>query len=222
MQGWDDIEGASIHNGPPRGAALTDSRAIIELATGLKDGEGYPGVQVPWPQANDVFTSGRVEASVVPHLVPSGRATFYSSAGALTMHSVPKDRFESEQGKRITTAPGRAPFVIPMSEMESAYQGTDITVVSEDDKFRSFVSMFAEIVTKDMDFELAKAITKNFLDTIDARNEAAPFARSARYSAGNIVGPEQGVCGPVTIKMHPGAIAAFEEAGFSVDPCLKE
>ena len=43
LKGWDDLEGRTIYNGPPRGAALSNARSIIQLATGLKEGEGYKG-----------------------------------------------------------------------------------------------------------------------------------------------------------------------------------
>ncbi|MDB0044630.1 hypothetical protein N9F03_04895 [Planktomarina temperata] len=36
-----DLSGKRIWNGPPRGAALTSGRAMIQLLSGIKDGEGY-------------------------------------------------------------------------------------------------------------------------------------------------------------------------------------
>ena len=41
ITGWDGLEGKKIFNGPPRGGALTNARAMIQIAAGLKDGEGY-------------------------------------------------------------------------------------------------------------------------------------------------------------------------------------
>jgi hypothetical protein len=45
VKGWDTIADNSILNGPPRGAAVTNARAVIQLATGLKEGELGPGDQ---------------------------------------------------------------------------------------------------------------------------------------------------------------------------------
>ena len=57
IQGIEDIEGKRIYNGPPRGAALTTGRAAIQLLSGLKDGEGYEGIQTPWPDTCLLYTS---------------------------------------------------------------------------------------------------------------------------------------------------------------------
>jgi len=42
-----------------------------------------------------------------------------------------------------------------------------------------------------------------------------------RLSFGDIDGVTQGACGAVQVKMHPGAIRAFEDAGHSVADCLR-
>jgi TRAP-type uncharacterized transport system substrate-binding protein len=40
-------------------------------------------------------------------------------------------------------------------------------------------------------------------------------------SFGDIDGKTQGICGAVQIKMHPGAIRAYEEAGHKVADCVR-
>lgn len=42
-----NLEGKRVWNGPPRGAALTSGRAMVQLLAGLKDGEGDEGIQNP-------------------------------------------------------------------------------------------------------------------------------------------------------------------------------
>ena len=66
LKGWDDLEGRTIYNGPPRGAAVTNARTIIQLTAGLKEGEGYEGVQVNWGQAVKTITDGSADAVVLP------------------------------------------------------------------------------------------------------------------------------------------------------------
>ncbi|MDE0533779.1 MAG: hypothetical protein OXI01_20395 [Albidovulum sp.] len=48
--GYDAVEGSTVYNGPPRKAALNRARAMIRLAAGLDEGNGYEGVQVGWGQ----------------------------------------------------------------------------------------------------------------------------------------------------------------------------
>jgi len=117
LGGWSDLEGRNIYNGPPRGAALTNARSIIQLATGLKEGEGYKGIQTNW--------------------------------------------------------------------------GLD----------------------------LAKALTKAHIDSLDALKSKTPFAQQAGYGIVDVV--RSGMCGANPLKYHEGAVAAWEEAGFTIDDCAK-
>ena len=64
--GWDDLKGRKIYNGPPRGGALTNARSMIQIITGLKDGEDYEGLQVNWGQQVTLVTSGEPDAMVLP------------------------------------------------------------------------------------------------------------------------------------------------------------
>ena len=65
VDGWHDLEGRKIFNGPPRGGALNNARSIITLVTGLKDGEGYEGVQANWGQSriHNIERRGRCRGS---------------------------------------------------------------------------------------------------------------------------------------------------------------
>jgi len=48
------------------------------------------------------------------------------------------------------------------------------------------------------------------------------FLTKAPYMATTQVGSiGLGLCGPVPVKYHPGAVAAYEEAGFTVPDCAK-
>ena len=110
LKGWSDLEGKTIYNGPPRGAALTNARSIIQLATGLKDGSGYKGVQVNWGQAVKTITDGSADAVVLPILFPDSRITQALASGSMTVWSTPKDKWESEGFQKYLRAPGSAPF----------------------------------------------------------------------------------------------------------------
>jgi len=47
----------------------------------------------------------------------------------------------------------------------------------------------------------------------------APFARYAGF--GIVDSVKSGMCGPNPLKYHEGAVAAWEEAGFTIDDCAK-
>ncbi len=216
-----NMSGKRIWNGPPRGAALTSGRAMIQLLSGIKDGEGYEGVQNPWPDAVSTITGGGADAWTIPEGLPSGRQIAISAAGGITIHDVPSDILASELGQQIVAAPGHAPYSVPVDEFRAAYAGNDITVVTDDDTFDSFATAFGQIVQASMDEELAYNITKAYLEGEDRFINGSPRGPYTLLSFGDIDGVSQGACGAVKIKMHPGAIRAFEDAGHTVADCLR-
>jgi len=216
VKGWDDLEGRTIYNGPPRGAALSNARAIIQLATGLKEGDGYKGVQVNWGQAVKTITDGSAEAVVLPILFPDSRITQALASGNMTVWSVPKDKWYTEAFQKYLKAPGSAPFTLAVAD---ANLGNDVSLVSDDDTFRGLATIGGDIVNKDMPFELAKALTKAHIDTLDRLKSKAPFAKYAGFGVVDAV--KSGMCGANPLKYHAGAVAAWEESGYTIDDCAK-
>ena len=215
------LEGLRIWNGPPRGAALTSGRAMIQLLSGLKDGEGYEGVQTPWPDVTSTVAGGGVDAWTWPGGLPGGREIQLSASGGLTIHDIPSDLYNSELGKQIVAAPGHAPFSMPLEAYRAAYAGNDITVVTDDDTFDSYVTAFAEIVSVDMDEKLVFDMVTAMLAAQERFELGAPMGPNLNLTFGDIDGVNQGACGAVKIKMHPGAIRAYEAAGHAVADCLR-
>lgn len=215
------LDGMRIWNGPPRGAALTSGRAAIQLLAGLKDGEGYEGIQTPWPDTVSAITGGGADGWTIPEGLPSGRQIAIAAAGATTIYDMPSALLNSELGQQIANAPGHAPYSVPVEEYRAAYAGNDITIVTDDDTFDSFATAFAQIVPAGMDDELAYQITKAFLAGQVRFETGSPRGPYLFLSFGDIDGVNQGVCGAVQMKMHPGAVRAYEEAGHTVADCVR-
>jgi len=216
-----DLSGQRIWNGPPRGAALTSGRAMIQLLSGIKEAEGYEGVQSPWPDTVSTITGGAVDAWTIPEGLPSGRQIAIAAAGGITIYDVPSDLLESELGQQIVAAPGHAPYSVPVEEFRAAYAGNDITIVTDDDTFDTFALAFAQIVTASMDDDLAYNITKAYLEGEERFLTGSPRGPYLGLSFGDLDGVSQGVCGAVQVRMHPGAIRAYEDAGHTVADCLR-
>lgn len=215
------LDGMRIWNGPPRGAALTSGRAAIQLLAGLKDGEGYEGIQTPWPDTVSAITGGGADGWTIPEGLPSGRQIAIAAAGATTIYDMPSELLNSELGQQITNAPGHAPYSVPVEEYRAAYAGNDITIVTDDDTFDSFATAFAQIVPATMDDELAYQITSAFLAGQERFETGSPRGPYLFLSFGDIDGVSQGVCGAVQMKMHPGAVRAYEDAGHTVADCVR-
>lgn len=213
IEGWDDLEGRKIYNGPPRGGALTNARTMIQLVAGLKDGEGYEGLQVNWGQSSTMITSGEPDAIVLPELFPSGRLTSATAAGKMTGWSMPSEVYDGEAMQKYMQAPGSAPFTIAIEELRAA-MGEDWTFISEDDTFRAFATIGGNVVHKDMDDQLVYDLVTAYIGTLDALKAKAPYGETVGYDF-----PMQGMCGANPVKYHPAAARAWMEAGYELDDC---
>ncbi len=216
FDGYNAIEGATIYNGPPRGGALNKARGVVKLATGLDEGEGYTGVQVSWGQAVATVTDGSADAFILPMNLPDARLAPAAAAGAMVVHSFPKDIFESEAGQRFGGAPGSA--AIEMQITDEMF-GANFSVISEDDIFRAYADVGGDVVNVSMDEELAYQLTKAHLEGLDRIQARTPFMPTIWLGETDIA--KTGMCGAMPMKYHPGAVRAWEEAGYTIPDCAK-
>lgn len=217
IDGWNGLEGKTLLNGPPRGAALTNARLLVRTVTGLEEGTGYSGVQVNWGQMQSTIQDGSADAFVVPMDFPDPRVSAALSSGDMSIFSMPKDIYEGEAFGKVTGLPGTVAFSMPVAEM--GYDG-GVTVHSEDDTYRSPGTVGGDIVNVNMDFDLAKGLTAAFIANIEGIYHAkAPFMPAVWH--GEMDPALTDMCGPNPIKYHPGAVAAWEEAGYTLPDCAK-
>ncbi len=215
---WEDLADKTVFNGPPRGAALVNARQAIQLAAGLKDGEGYKGFQSNWGQLAGILVDGSVDAFVIPLTFPSARITTALAAGKVRIVSTPKAVFESDAYQKIFKAPGNVPIVVAEEDMGYG-KDLGVSLVSEDGVFRGIGTAFADVVHKDMDFDLVKSLTSAYIKSIDQLKAKAPYAPNIGIA--NLDADASGFCGVSELKYHAGAVAAWEAAGYTVPDCAK-
>ncbi|MDE2914421.1 MAG: C4-dicarboxylate ABC transporter substrate-binding protein [Paracoccaceae bacterium] len=213
--GWDAVDGATIYNGPPRGAALNRARALVKLVTGLDDSEGYSGIQVNWGQAVKTITDGTADAHVLPMNFPDGRLGQAAASGEITIFSMPSDAYNSEASQKYRKAPGSVGVVAPSEGLF----GPNTVVVSEDDMFRGIGEVGGEIVNVSMDEEIAYSLTKAFIDGMEVFTGKGPMMPTVWLGETDVV--LTGMCGAIPVKYHPGAVRAWEEAGHLLPDCAK-
>ena len=159
------------------------------------------------------ITDGSADAMMLPVTFPDNRITRSLAAGDMTLLSIPKDIWEGEAMQKYIKSPGTAGIVFDLADVA---EQKGLTIVSEDGTWRSPSTVGAEVVHKDFDFETAKALTASMLENVDTYMAKAPF-----MSTTNVGTVGLGLCGAVPVKYHPGAIAAYEEAGMTVPDCAK-
>ena len=216
ISGWDDLKGRKVLNGPPRGAATTNSRALTQLFGGAKFDDDYESVTVNWGQIAGAMIDGTADAAIIPAMFPGPRVTRAGAAGAMTLYSLPKDIFESEMGQKVLNKPGSTAFTIRVADL-AATMGEGWTIKSEDDTFRAMSVVGGDFVNKSMDEEVAYGLTKAHIANLEGHKKLAPFMGSLNFG---MLDPKiSGLCGPNPVKFHPGAARAWEDAGYEVPAC---
>lgn len=213
VKGWDSVKGKTILNGPPRGAALTNDRGILQIVSGAEDGKDYKGIQVNWGQMAKTISDGSADGMMLPVTFPDNRITRSLAAGDMTLWSIPKDVWEGSRMQKYIKSPGTGGLVFDLKDLPPQ---KGLTIVSEDGVWRSPTTLAAEVVNASMDFETAKALTETMLKNVDAFLKKTPYMATTGMGSVGL-----GLCGPVPLKYHPGAVAAFEEAGKTVPDCAK-
>ena len=216
IDSWDKLKGKTVFNGPPRGGALINARQMILATTGLKDGDGYTGKQIAWGQANSIFLDRSVDAAVRPGTNPDSNLPILLAAGKINLVSVPKAKYEGPLWQKLRKSPGRVGIVKPVSDF--AHYGDGVKVISEDDMFRTAGEAAGEFVHKNMDKALAKALTAAYIKSLPNLYKKVPFAKSQMF--GHIDDANMGMC-RAGVKLHPGALEAWQEAGYKIDDCVK-
>ena len=212
VKGWDSVKGKTILNGPPRGGALTNGRSILTFVSGAQDGKDYKGLQVNWGQMAKTISDGSADAMMLPVTFPDARITRSLAAGDMTLWSIPKDIFEGPM-KKYLNSPGTTALTFDLKDL-APQEG--LTIVSEDGIWRSPTTVGAEAVNKNMDFDTAKALTAAVIANVDKFLKKAPYMATTNVGSVGL-----GLCGAVPVKYHPGAVAAYEEAGITVPDCAK-
>jgi len=118
--------------------------------------------------------------------------------------------------QKYLRSPGTGAFVV---DLEALKPQPGLTIQSEDGIWRSPATVGGEVVRNDMDFELAKALTRAMIDNVETFTSKAAHMQHA--ALGELDPAVTGMCGPNPVKYHPGAVAAWEEAGFDVPDCAR-
>ncbi len=211
------LKGKTVHNGPPRGGALILARQVIQATTGMRDGKGYTGKQIAWGQANSIFLDRSVDAAVRPGTNPASFVPIIMAAGKINIVSVPKAKYASKGWMKLVNSPGRVKSLMSVSDMQRSY-GAKARIISEDNTFRTVADAGGTVVHKNMDKKLAKALTAAFIKSVPDLLRKTPFTKGQLF--GHISNEKMGMC-RAGVKLHAGAVEAWEEAGFKVDDCAK-
>jgi len=163
-----------------------------------------------------VFLDRSVDAAVHPGTNPASWMPILMSSGNLNIVSVPKAKWEGATWQKFLKAPGNVPSIFPVSEL--AHYGKKLKVISDDNMFRTVSAAFADGVHKKMPKDLARALTAAFIKSVPNLQRKVPFAKGLLF--GEIDDSRMGIC-RASVKMHIGAVEAWEAAGNKIADCMK-
>ena len=89
--------------------------ALAQFFGGAKHGQVYESITVNWNQASATIVDGTADAAVLTVHFPGLRETRNVAAGAMTMFSMPKDKFESAPAQKLLNKPGSVAYTAPVS-----------------------------------------------------------------------------------------------------------
>lgn len=204
IKSWDDIKGKRVFVGPPAGAAASMSAGYIEIASGLKMGDDYEPVKVPWNQAAQGFQDGQYDVYMAYYPVGSQVLTELSLQRETRLLSQTVETLSSDKFKAYELNSGISGVVIPANTYGNMQGiGTDVGTGA---------TMMMIIANKEMSDEDAYNITKTYWDALPSMKDANALLRSQDASK-----PLFGL----SAKLHSGAIRYYEEQGVEIPAKLR-
>lgn len=205
-----DIKGKRVFLGPPGGGAFNTAKAWIKATTGLEAGSDYEPIKASWGAALQGFQDRQFDVYITGGIPPYPQIEQLAQTSSIRILGLSKDEADQvlntgkSAAKSMVTALGRNMDVIPADAYGAG-------VVNTSDVY-TIGSLVGVVARSDLSEDAVYQITKAFWDNIEAMRESAPYMAQVTletaFSADNL-------------KLHPGALKYYEEAGADVPAALK-
>ena len=209
IESWEDLKGKRVFVGAPTGGAAPQVQQMIKLITGYVPGDDYEAIKLDWGAGVQAMLDGKIDVFIRPGVVPAPYMDRLTSAGKIRILGVPQDIYESEGFTKFSRAPGTVKAQIDAAaydadKVEVAYNGNTLGIG------------LALVANADLDEGLVYELTKAHIANLEALNASTVWAPSMQLEAATY-----GLSPAVGLKMHPGAIKAWQEAGVELPDHLK-
>lgn len=210
---WEDLEGKRIFTGPPSGTAAVNTRTMIEAVTGMKPGEGYEEVVLDWAAAQQAMLDRKFDVFMLPAAEPDALVQQLASAGGIRILGVPEAIYTSDDWNEKVQRAGTTEGLHGTTSYDA---GVSFANADADGNLHLMAFTFGVMVNVEMPEDQAYQITKTIIENMDRIEATAAFMPNLRlreYFVGLAATPE--------LKLHPGAIRAYDEAGVEVPDTLR-
>ena len=205
IESWADVAGKRVFVGPPAGSAASQSMGMIHSASGLKGGEDYEVVKLPWGQAGQGFQDGQYDVYVGYYPVGSQTVAEIGLQRQVRILGLPEGTTSSKAWAEYEAASGVSAVTI------GAGVYGDAVANGEADLTATATAMMI-VSHKDMSDDTAYTLTKAYFD-------ALPEMKASNALLATQDG-DRALHG-LTAKLHPGAIRYYEEMGIEVPENLR-
>ncbi|MEP3046600.1 MAG: TAXI family TRAP transporter solute-binding subunit [Roseibium sp.] len=200
IESWKDIAGKRVFVGPPAGAAARQTQGMIEAASGLKAGDDYEVVKLPWGQASQGFQDGQYDVYVGFYPVGSQTVSEIGLQRQVRILGLPDNTVGTDDWADYEERSGVSAVTIPAGLYGKA-------VANGESDLGAAATAMMIVAHKDMDDETAYALTKAYFDALPEMK-----ASNALLATQDGSKPLHGV----TAKLHPGAKRYYQEMGVEI------
>lgn len=204
IESWDDVRGKRVFIGPPAGAAASQSTGMVEAASGLKEGEDYEGVKLPWGQAAQGFQDGQFDVYIAFYPIGSQTMTELGLQRELRILGLPEGTLGSDAWADYEARSGVTGVTIPAGTYGDA-------VVNGDAAMDAAATSMMVIAHKDLDEDTAYKLTKAYFEALPEMKASNALLASQDESK-----PLFGI----TARLHPGAVRYYNEVGVQIPDSL--
>jgi len=209
IEDWDDIKGRRVFIGAPTGGAAVQVQQMIRLITGYEPGTDYEPVQLDWGAGVQGMLDGTIDVVIRPGTLPAGYIDRLTSAGPIRLLGVPEDVAGTETFTRFSNAPGTLPAVIS----GDIY---DADLVDVTNGGATMAIALAVVANAELDDDLIYGITSAYIDGLEGAMATNPWAANLGLQGG-----VYGLTPVANLRLHPGALRAWEDAGITVPDHLR-
>ncbi|MCC6006571.1 MAG: TAXI family TRAP transporter solute-binding subunit [Rhodobacteraceae bacterium] len=213
IESWEDFRGKRIFVGPPSGAAAVNQMALIEGVTGFVAGTDYEEIRMDWGAAHQAFIDGRFDVMMNAVIAPSPLVQQIAASREIRIFGIPEEIYATAEWQELVNSVGTTQAYHPMGLYE---RGVQFEHVIEGKGAPMMGYTFYMGVSADLPEEEAYRIVSSLIANLGEIEASAAFMPTVRIGEATV-----GLVSTPGLKMHPGAIRAWEEAGVTIPDSLK-
>jgi TRAP transporter TAXI family solute receptor len=210
IENIEDLRGKRVFLGPPGGGAYNTAKGWISALTGMEPGADYTPVKASWGAALQGFQDRQFDVYISGGIPPYPQIEQLALTSKLQIVGLNKAQADAvlagrnEAAQKAVTALGRSLDVIK--------QGTyGDGVVNEEDVY-TVGSLVGVVARLDLSDDAVYQLTKTFWENIEEVRKTAPYMGDVNL---------QTAFAADNMKLHPGALKYYTEAGVNIPAAIK-